>query len=254
MHKPLTKTEAAIINGQSIFQYKVKSVSEGMGKTEKALKTSTNKKLGKVVKKGWLRGAKIYTLTLEERKTCPISCEFYKKQKGGCYGNNMHLATRYIVDESLMIEIESNLVEYSLKGKPFLVRLHVLGDFSSLDYVNFWESMLNKYPLLNVYGYTAHHRDTDIGYSLECLRVVHDKRFMVRVSGDFRSKELTALSFDNPKALPMVQAKEAFVCPTQITKKGEYKLASKNETTLTPDCGTCGLCWTVDKPVVFLTH
>jgi len=250
MHKPLTKTQIAIINSQSLFQYKVKSVSEGMGKTEKAIKPSTNEKLGKTVKKGRLKGAKIYTLTLEERKTCPSSCKHWST----CYGNNMHLATRYVVDESLMIEIESNLAEYSLKGKPFLVRLHVLGDFASLDYVNFWESMLNKYPLLNVYGYTAHHKDTDIGYALDCLRVVQGQRFMVRVSGDFGSETMTALSFDNPCTPVMVESKQAFVCPTQITKKGEYKLAKKGEKTLTPDCGSCTLCWTVDKPVAFLTH
>tara|TARA_R110000824_G_scaffold217652_3_gene404116 strand:- start:278 stop:1030 length:753 start_codon:yes stop_codon:yes gene_type:complete len=250
MHKPLTKTQIAIVNGQSIFQYKVKSVSDGMGKTEKAIKPSTNKKLGKVVKKGWLRGAKIYTLTLEERKTCPSSCHHWKT----CFGNNMHLATRYIVDDSLMVEIENNLAEYSAKGKPFLVRLHILGDFPNVEYVSFWARMLDQYPLLNVYGYSAHQLDTLVGDNLEDIRQEYGLRFMVRISGDFRSKELTALSFDNPKALPMVQAKEAFVCPTQITTKGEYKLASKNETTLTPDCGTCGLCWTVDKPVVFLTH
>lgn len=250
MHKPLSKTQIAIINNKSVHHATVKSVSDGMAKSEKAIKLSTNVKLGKKVLRGRLAGAKIYTLTLEERATCPTTCDHWKN----CFGNSMYMAIRYSVDAALLMEIESNLKEYSAKGIAFLVRLHVLGDFESLKYVKFWERMLKKYPLLNIYGYTARKKSEPIGKALFNLRKTFGLRFMVRQSGDFRSKELTALSFDNPKALPMVQAKKAFVCPTQITKKGEYKLAKKGEKTLTDNCGTCGLCWTTKKPVVFLTH
>ena len=41
----LSKTELAIMNSKTVFSNKVKSISDGMGKTEKLLKVSTNVKL-----------------------------------------------------------------------------------------------------------------------------------------------------------------------------------------------------------------
>ena len=250
MHKPLTKTQIAIVNGQSVFQYKVKSVSDGMAKSERAIKPSTNEKLGKIVKKGRLRGAKIYTLTLEERKTCPKSCFHWKD----CFGNNMHLAVRYVFDKALLEQIERDIEFYNDKGKAFLVRLHILGDFPSVEYVNFWNDLLDKYEHLNVYGYSAHQLETPIGEALDDMRDVWDLRFMVRISGDTKTDNMTALSYDDEPARKQIETKKAFVCPTQITHKGSTKLASKTEETLTKNCGTCGLCWTTKLNPIFLTH
>jgi len=48
--KQLTKTELAVLAGKSVYHsLRAKSVSDGMGKTERALKASTNTKLGKRV-------------------------------------------------------------------------------------------------------------------------------------------------------------------------------------------------------------
>jgi len=89
--KQLTKTQMAVLAGKSVYHsLRVKSVADGMAKTERALKASTNVKLGKRVTKGKLAGFPILTLTLEERATCPASCIHY----ADCYGNNMMNATR----------------------------------------------------------------------------------------------------------------------------------------------------------------
>ena len=247
MVKHLTKTQAAILSARSVFKNTVKSVSDGMSKSERAIKPSKNVKLGKTVKIGRLTGSKIYTLTLEERKTCPASCAHWET----CYGNNMHLATRYTVDASLLVQIEKDLAFYNSKGKPFLVRLHVLGDFASVKYVAFWARMLGLFEHLNVYGYTARLKGTPIGDALLSLR---SERFMVRQSGNFRSRTLSALSFDDKRATKKLANKTAFVCPTQIADKTDRTLAKKDQTTLVSDCGNCGLCWTAKKAVVFLTH
>jgi hypothetical protein len=37
----------------------------------------------------------------------------------------------------------------------FLVRLHVLGDFYSVDYAQLWHEALEAYPALHIFGYTA---------------------------------------------------------------------------------------------------
>jgi hypothetical protein len=247
MNKPVTKTQAAILSSRSVYWMNVKSVSDGMAKTERAIKASTNAKLGKVVKVGRLKGARIFTLTLEERATCDNSCAHWST----CFGNNMPFATRYKMDDALITQIEGDLKFYNAKGKSFLVRLHILGDFPSVEYVAFWARMLNKFEFLNVYGYTARLSGTSIGDAILSLR---SSRFMVRESGQFNGDDMSALSFDDERALPMVTAKKAIVCPTQIAKRGAYELAAKGIDTLTSNCGTCGLCWTTPKNIVFLTH
>ena len=235
MHKPLTKTELAIVNGVSLFHnHKVKSVNDGMGKTERVIKKSTNVKLGKRVTKGKLKGFPVFTVTLEERATCNTTCEHYKT----CYGNNMPFATRYKADDSLIVAMHNELIELQRKHpNGFLVRLHILGDFFSLDYVKHWQQWLAMFPALHVYGYTERKRTTPIG---KLVHVMLSPRWQVRTSGDTTSTTMTALSADNSKAMAKVVTKEAFICPVQTDK-----VAS---------CSSCTLCWTTNKTVVFLTH
>jgi hypothetical protein len=235
MLQGLTKTQAAIINGVSLFHnHKVKSISDGMGKTERVIKRSTNVKLGKVVTKGRFKGYPIYTVTLEERATCDSGCFHYKT----CYGNNMPFATRYKADNHLIPTMHNELIELQRKHpNGFLVRLHILGDFFSVDYVNQWAQWLELFPALNVYGYTERKRNTTIG---KLVYAMQGSRFMVRTSGDTTAPTMTALSFDDDLGAAKVVSKEAFICPVQLDKVN--------------DCGSCGLCWQASKPVIFLTH
>ena len=60
----------AITSGHTIFPSTVQT-----GRAQWALKSGTNsRKIGGVVLKGRWRGFAIYTLTLEERSTCPTTC------------------------------------------------------------------------------------------------------------------------------------------------------------------------------------
>jgi len=236
--EPLTKTQIAVATGKSLFhKAKVKSVSDGMGKSERVIKKSTNVKLGKKVTSGTHKGMPIYTVTLEERATCPASCKHW----ADCYGNNMPFATRYTYDEALVssIEEEIELLNHKHRKTGFLVRLHVLGDFPDMEYVEMWDRLLHNFEHLYVYGYTAHPVNTPLGeYIVKNLGATYGKRWMVRVSGDF-SQSFSALN-DDPVHMYMVEKKQAFICPVQTNKVS--------------DCGACGLCWTATKPVVFLSH
>ena len=235
MLQGLTKTQAAIAQGHSLFHnHKVKSISDGMGKTERVIKRSTNVKLGKIVTKGRFKGYPIYTVTLEERATCDSGCFHYKT----CYGNNMPFATRYKADKHLIPTMHNELIALQKKHpNGFLVRLHILGDFYSVDYVNQWAQWLDMFPALNVYGYTERKRNTTIG---KLVNAMISPRWQVRTSGDINSPTMTALSGDNPLAMLKVKHKQAFICPVQLNK--------------VDSCGTCGLCWQALKPVIFLTH
>jgi hypothetical protein len=240
----LTKTQVAVMSGRTLFQSTLKDTSvDALGKSERVIKESTNIKLGKRVTKGKLKGFKIFTVTLEERKTCPSSCAHWKD----CYGNNMPFATRYTVNADLESRMECELADLQKKNpKGFLVRLHILGDFYSVDYVNKWKAWLEQFPALHVYGYTANQPDAidtkeqSIGQAVLGLHEANPVRFAVRFSGNFTRDSMTALSGDDTRAVDMVDQGKAFICPVQTDK--------------TASCGTCGLCWTATKPVIFLTH
>jgi len=252
----MTKTQMAVIAGRSVYHdLRAKSVSDGMAASERVVKKSTNTKLGKRVTKGKLAGFPIFTVTLEERATCPRSCIHW----ADCYGNNMMNATRYAADDALIAQIQDDLAFYQAKHpNGFLVRLHVLGDFFSVAYVAQWAKWLGMFSALHVYGYTAnqpdaaYNKERGIGQAILSLRQACGIRFAVRFSGSF-TDSFAALSNDDKRAQIMLAEKRAFVCPTQISKE-TGKLAVKGEATLAESCGACGACWQSKKPVVFITH
>ena len=80
----------ALAEARTAFPLKVRQVHEMKRLLQPA---GQNNKIGKgdnVVIKGKCRGMPCFTLTLEERATCPPDC----KQWSNCYGNNMRFAYR----------------------------------------------------------------------------------------------------------------------------------------------------------------
>jgi hypothetical protein len=190
---------------------------------------STNRKLGggkKHVTKGKWKGMPMYQLLLEERATCPRSCQ----QWSNCYGNNMYLGKR--IDhrdwtpfkETLNAELDSLAAKHD---EGFVVRLHVLGDFFSLEYVQLWRDALARHPGLRVFGYT--HRWPGQGDGIgEALEAMNDgDRCWIRFSD--RGGRMSA-NVDG----------EGLQCPQETGK--------------TRSCLTCALCWSNDQPIKFTPH
>lgn len=202
---------------RTIFLKSIKAPTD----TSRLLKpASMNAKLGKGDKwitKGKWKGMPMYSLTLEERKTCPTSCEQWKN----CYGNNMpfahridHTSTRFL--SSLTAELETLS---SSHPTGFVVRLHVLGDFYSVEYVRYWESALRKYPALRIFGYT--HR------KWKAIRSLNAAGAWIRFSDAGGPMSANVMG-------------EGITCPEQTGK--------------TKSCLTCGLCWSTTKAINFLEH
>ena len=239
----LTKTQIAANAGKTLFQYRVKKADSSlMAKTEKLIKKSTNAKLGKKVNKGHYKGFPIFTLTLEERATCPKSCVHWLD----CYGNHMRYAYRYEAGPALEAMLETELTELQRKHpKGFLVRLHILGDFYSVGYVAKWAGWLGKFPALHVYGYTANQPNASdkleraIGQAILSLRDNANGRFAVRFSGNF-DDNFSANSFDDIRSKQAIERKEAILCPEQTKQVNS--------------CADCAVCWVAQKPVIFQTH
>ena len=122
-------------------------------KSDRCLVSGKNsRKLGDRVTVGPWAGFPIYQLTLEERATCPETCHHWST----CYGNGMQLARRHRHGPDLELAVHGELVDLQEEHPDgFVVRLHVLGDFYSVDYVKVWERWLDEFPALHVFGYTA---------------------------------------------------------------------------------------------------
>jgi len=212
----LTPAHAALVEKRTIF-------TKTRVSRRSILKRSSNRKLGTRVTKGRWKGMPIYTLTLEERATCPTSCNLWDV----CFGNNMRWAERITHGPALERALPHEVRELAERHPGgFVVRLHVLGDFYSLDYARLWKQLVRETPQLHVFGYTHTKGQLwrELGWSHE--------RWVIRHS-------------DNPGRLT-AHAKAAsdpgdLVCPEQT---GRVK-----------DCGSCALCWNTSvKDITFLEH
>ncbi|MGR3495389.1 hypothetical protein [Citreimonas sp.] len=206
---------------------------------------SMNAKIGGDVLVGRLKGAYICTLTLEERATCPRSCHHWAT----CYGNAMPWPRRWApgpeLEDSLRVEISEACEANAL----VLVRLHVLGDFYSWQYVRLWAELLDQHQGLHVFGFTAWAPGTQIGDGIARLRGAYPERFMIRHSGRTGRWGSFTLPMRPDPDIPGGWPKrigDAVVCPEQ---RDPY-LAEPRGT----HCGNCAICWSSDRPVVFIEH
>lgn len=171
---------------------------------------------------GPFKGMPLYSLTLEERATCPSDCGAWDI----CYGSNMPFATRWDTSDGgllLMQKLREELDGLDRKHpRGYSLRLHVLGEFFSLDYVDFWYDQLRARPALNIYGYT--HVSGALRDAIDDVAATFGVRFVI-----FQSQAPTGFSA-RPAALLEGEegADKLPICPEQ-TKQS-------------PGCLACGLC------------
>lgn len=189
-----------------------------------------NAKLGGVIKKRKWKGLPIYSLTLEERASCPTHCE----QWNNCFGNNMPFAHRYDHTHPDFLPLLEAHIQTLLDKHPqgLVVRLHVLGDFYSPEYVDFWRQQLSIHPNLNAFGYTHHRATHPIGKQINLLNESLPDQWRIRFSDDMSQQFRSEVSNND--------LSDEVICPEQLDK--------------TASCATCGFCWTSEKPVVFIEH
>jgi hypothetical protein len=174
----------------------------------------------------------VYTLTLEDRATCPARCAQWTE----CYGNNMHLARRNRHGAALEARIPVEIAALAMKHPAgFVIRIHVLGDFYSEAYAQTWYQALALHPQLRLFGYTAHDPETPLGEAILELNLDFPDRCRIRFSGHDAGAFGAIVVESEEKAEP-----HHVVCPAQTER--------------TDCCSTCGYCWIGDKTVAFLRH
>jgi hypothetical protein len=221
----------------TIFPSMVKDVVPGQ---PVLLDGASNAKIGGDVLVGWLKGARIVTLTLEERATCPRSCALWQE----CYGNTLNWSVRWRPGESLERQIEADVIDLLDRFGKVLVRLHITGDFYSMGYLALWARLLDEHPSLAVFGFTAHPDTSPMGAAIAKVRDRDPRRFSIRHSGrsgSWGSVTTPLVEIDAPMVFDVA------MCP-------EQRDAMKGS----PDkmhCGACGLCWKGQPtPIGFYQH
>jgi len=241
----ILKVVEAIATGRTAFTLTVSppGISHLRGLQTKLLKPSwANNKLHgnrKTWRAGAFKGLPLYSLTLEERATCPDGCPVWDY----CYGNNMPFATRFDVmadgGEELMRLLSDELDGLDKKHPDgYSLRLHILGDFFSVEYVSFWLAQLAWRPGLHIFGYT--HRDPvsdPVGEAIEAGFLEHGHRFNILQSEGLRATTV------RPVALQATTegAADLPICPAETGKVAGCL-----------DCGLCTLPYV--KGVRFLRH
>lgn len=223
----LAPDHPAIVEGRTLFPSRVEDPDQ---RPRLLIDGHNSRKIGRRVMKGKWRGFPIFTLTLEERATCPTTCQEWAT----CYGNGMNWARRIkhgpAFEERLWEELADKQVRHP---DGFVVRLHILGDFYSTDYAELWAEALEAYPALRVFGYTAHPPQSPIGQIIAQLLGVHAERWRMRFSG------LDAPT-DGSVVVDRADDTEHLICPAQ--------------TGGTACCATCAYCFHTDRTIAFLRH
>jgi len=200
-----------------------------------------NKKLGdKVSVKKW-KDMTIYSLTLEERATCPTHCEQWEN----CYGNNMPFGHRFDhTHPEFLLRLGEEVKALNEKHpNGFVIRLHVLGDFYDAHYVAWWHNALRKYKGLRVFGYTHHRLLSTIGQMINDINRIYPDRWRVRFSDDLSTPlHSRVIASDKP------------IIMTTIRRDPDGDVICPEQSDLTDSCATCGFCWSSDQPVVFIEH
>jgi hypothetical protein len=221
----LSVNHPALVEGRTLFPSTVTAVADS---PRLLVGGHKSRKIGKRIIKGRWAGMPVYTLTLEERATCPKSC----LQWAGCYGNSMNWARRHRAGPDLETMLAREVASLARKHRRgFAVRLHVLGDFYSVGYVRLWATLLALHPQLHIFGFTARDPMGEIG--AEVIAMLDLDRCWIRFSG-YDADGLGALVIRNARESRSV------VCPAQTGK--------------TECCSTCGLCWSMDRTIEFLAH
>jgi len=117
-----------------------------------------------------------------------------------------------------------------------IIRLHVLGDFYSVEYVELWQHLLTKFDNLAIWGFTGYKPTSDIGLAIRAVRGGFGERFAVRFS-NAPEWQFSANSADLIKPAK----NKSVICPEQTGQ--------------TESCSTCTICWAAkDMQVLFQTH
>lgn len=222
----LSPGHRALIEDRTMFPSRVRSARDC---DRILIPGEMNSKIGGVWSYYW-PGVRIFSLSLEERATCPRTCLQWRS----CYGNRQRFTIRVRADQHLMRKLEAELAVLAYRFGKFSIRLHQLGDFYSVEYTRFWLKQVERFPGLRVFGFTARARTSPIGRLIEDASAKWD-RVRIRFSND-----------DGPRSSRVIEG-----APDRKTDGWSTCLA---ELGTKPNCAECGACLKMSAQITFDLH
>ncbi len=190
---------------------------------------------GDTLRRGPMRGCKLFYVGLVEGRTCPGECVF--RATGLCGAANCQ-GLRFIVDDAFYSTAAAQIDEL-LHGETdrVAVRLHVTGDFVDTRHVQFWAHQLARHRNLAVWGHTHHHGPL-LGLIQQELNDTFPGRAMIRVSesADAPNRTVTVLRASD------VRGFEGVICPAMLTGGSGGPRAKRKGDIPLSCCAECGLC------------
>jgi hypothetical protein len=201
------------------------------------IKESQNKKLtedgnpSERIRTGRWAGRKIWTLSLIARRTCARTCQHWVT----CFDNNMRNAHRFEEGQALedRIDLEVPLL-LARHPEGVVIRLHVVGDFYSEQYVAVWREKLRRFPLLGLFIYTHRHPGTPIGDAILAM----ERAYPAQVAHRLSDWDGPGASFNGYEG--EIEDAPATICPMQL---GQVK-----------SCASCGLCFNSTIDILVLDN
>jgi hypothetical protein len=219
----LPASHPAVLEGRTMFPSRVVDASDAPRLLVPGFNTS---KIGARIIKGPWAGLPIYTLTLEERATCPTSCAVWRE----CFGNSSPFSRRHRDDGTLVARLGAELYWLLRQHRGGIaVRLHILGDFYSVPYAQAWIGWTKAYPGLHVFGFTAWQPGTEIGQLVLGANRRFSGRWSIRSSVPPTARAASMQATTIWRLPEADRVPEGLICPASSHK--------------TDCCGTCGLCW-----------
>jgi len=143
-----------------------------------------------------------------------MSCDQWNR----CYGDHCFQVARQDVstpeaEEYLWANIELQLSFLCARNDKVLVRLHVLGDFYSVEYVQFWEEQLWLHEGLYLYGYTHRPEGDPIHTAIKDLNTESRTRILLSDQAETPWEAGHFLVVDEWEDTPPRTAR----CPAELT-------------------------------------
>lgn len=219
-------------------------------------------------------GPGVYTYSrLPGLPTAPaLGLEFIEDDKdyGTCPGSSLECrsicyAVRPVKEEGAVFQMwKSNAGNYvpELPADAKLLRLHISGDFDTVEYIQNWIKRLEERPDVICWAYTRSWRVAELLPHLELLRGLPNVQLFASMDGSIvemppRSWRRAWIDGDVRGGTPQDVAAhtEDPVTHNLVTLEGGRSYVCPEETKRTPNCEACGYCFKgTANDVTFLRH
>jgi len=209
--------------------------------------------MGLLVRGNSKLGKDIWSFSLPAIDTCPGSTSLCRKICYAARYQKRFKNTLVKYENNLQVFNKEDMIKEIFDISPKVVRIHVAGDFYSVDYINDWIDIIKACSHVTFYAYTRSYGvDPELNRELKRLSALDNMTLLLStdkeknhpdISKSFREAAIDAPSWRGPQFL---SSQKIITCPEQTGKAAS--------------CSKCKLCFSTklknrkDIVINFLEH